>query len=119
MKFYIADSEYRFMQVVWDAAPVGSGELVRLCQDKLGWKKSTTYTVLKKMCMKGLLQNEKSMVTMVVPREQVEAQTAEAFVESTFSGSLPGFLAAFMGGKKLSMQEAEELKRLIDAHKED
>ena len=119
MKFYIADSEYRFMQVVWEAAPVNSGELVKLCLEKLGWKKSTTYTVLKKMCLKGLLQNEKSIVSVTVPREQVESQAAEAFVERTFDGSLPGFLAAFMGGRKLSAQEAEDLKHLIDDHRAD
>ncbi|MGM9566522.1 BlaI/MecI/CopY family transcriptional regulator [Evtepia sp.] len=117
MEYHIADSEYRFMQVVWEAAPVGSGRLVELCSEKLGWKKSTTYTVLKKMCLKGLLQNEKSVVSVVVPRELVDNQAAEQFVDRTFGGSLPGFLAAFMGSKKLSDAEAEELKHLIDEHK--
>lgn len=117
MEYHIADSEYRFMQVVWEAAPVGSGRLVELCNEKLGWKKSTTYTVLKKMCLKGLLQNEKSVVSVVVPRELVDNQAAEQFVDRTFGGSLPGFLAAFMGSKKLSDAEAEELKHLIDEHK--
>ena len=117
MEYHIADSEYRFMQVVWEAAPVGSGRLVKLCSEKLGWKKYTTYTVLKKMCLKGLLQNEKSVVSVVVPRELVDNQAAEQFVDRTFGGSLPGFLAAFMGSKKLSDAEAEELKHLIDEHK--
>ena len=116
--YHLCDSEYRFMQVVWEAAPVGSGRLVELCQEKLGWKKSTTYTVLKKMCNKGLLQNEKSLVTVTVPRELVDNQAAEQFVNRTFGGSLPGFLAAFIGGKTLTAQEAEELKHLIDEHKE-
>ena len=118
MEYHIADSEYRFMQIVWEAAPVGSGEVVRLCGEKLGWKKSTTYTVLKKMCDKGLLKNEKAVVTVAVPRELVDNYAAETFVGRTFGGSLPGFLTAFMGGKKLSAQEAQELKELIDQYQE-
>ncbi len=118
MEYHIADSEYRFMQVVWAHAPVGSGQLVELCREELGWKKSTTYTVLKKMCLKGLLQNEKSVVTVLAPREVVDNQAAEEFVQRTFGGSLPSFLVAFMGGRQISAGEAEELKRLIDEHKE-
>ena len=118
MEYHIAASEYRFMQIVWEHAPVGSGEVVRLCGEKLGWKKSTTYTVLKKMCDKGLLQNEKAMVTVAVPREKVDNYAAEDFVGRTFGGSLPGFLTAFMGGKKLTAQEADELKHLIDSYQE-
>lgn len=117
--YHLCDSEYRFMQVVWDAAPVGSGRLVELCREKLGWKKSTTYTVLKKLCEKGLLKNERSTVTVLSPRALVDNQAAGDFVDRAFGGSLPGFLTAFMGGRKLSAEEAEELKRLIDAHKED
>lgn len=114
----LCDSEYRFMQVVWDNAPVASGRLVELCREELGWKKSTTYTVLKKLCTKGLLANEQSTVTVLAPRESVTAEEAEAFVDRAFGGSLPGFLTAFMAGRKLSAAEAEDLKRLIDAHKE-
>ena len=117
--YRLCDSEYRFMQVVWGAAPVGSGQLVELCAGALGWKKSTTYTVLKKLCQRGLLRNENSVVTVLVPREAVTAEAAEAFVERTFGGSLPGFLTAFMSGRRLSRQEAEDLKRLIDAHREE
>ena len=110
MAYQLCDSEYRFMQVVWDSAPVSSGELVELCRERLGWKKSTTYTVLKKLCGKGLVRNENARVTV---------QAAEEFVDRTFSGSLPLFLTAFMGGRALSAKEAEELKQLIDAHRED
>lgn len=116
--YHLCNSEYRFMQVAWAAAPVGSGQLVELCRDQLGWKKSTTYTVLKKLCEKGLLKNENSTVTVLAPREVVDNQAAGEFVEKAFGGSLPGFLAAFMSGRKLTEEEAEELKRLIDAHKE-
>ena len=114
----LCDSEYRFMQIVWEHAPVGSGELVRLCREELGWKKSTTYTMLKKMCQKGLAQNQDSLVTSLVPRQQVQTQESEKFVEQTFSGSLPSFLVSFLKGKTLSREEAEELKQLIDQHKE-
>lgn len=116
--YHLCDSEYRFMQVVWDAAPVASGRLVELCAEELGWKKSTTYTVLKKMCEKGLVQNERSTVSVLAPRETVTAEAAGEFVDRTFGGSLPGFLAAFMNGRTLSEEEAAELKRLIDAHRE-
>ena len=117
-QYHLCDSGYRFMQVVWAAAPVASGRLVELCREQLGWKKSTTYTVLKKLCGRGLLRNENSTVTVLVPREAVTAEAAGEFVDKAFGGSLPGFLAAFMSGRRLSAQEAEELKRLIDAHKE-
>lgn len=117
-RYHLCDSEYRFMRVVWAAAPVASGRLAELCREQLGWKKSTTYTVLKKLCGRGLLQNENSTVIVLVPREAVTAEAAGEFVDRTFDGSLPGFLAAFMSGRRLSEREAEELKRLIDAHKE-
>lgn len=116
--YHLCDSEYRFMQVVWDAAPVGSGQLVELCHQQLGWKKSTTYTVLKKLCQRGLLKNEHSTVTVLAARDAVTAEAAEVFVDKTFGGSLPGFLTAFMSGRTLTNEEAEELKRLIDLHKE-
>lgn len=119
MEIYkLCDSEYRFMQVVWAAAPVSSGRLVERCAQELGWKKSTTYTVLKKLCGKGLLQNENAVVGVLVPREAVTCQAAERFVEQTFGGSLPSFFAAFMSGKKLTEAEAEALKCLIDRHQE-
>lgn len=114
----LCNSDYRFMTIVWDHAPVGSGELVRLCQDQLGWKKSTTYTEIKRLCEKGILKNEKAIVEPLVTREEVQSQESDAFIERTFGGSLPGFLTAFLGGKKLSAKEAEELKRLIDNYKE-
>lgn len=115
---HLCNSDYRFMSIVWDHAPVGSGELVRLCREQLGWKKSTTYTEIKRLCEKGILKNEKAVVEPLVTREEVQAQESGDFVERTFGGSLPGFLAAFLGGRKLSDQEAEELKRLIDQYRE-
>ena len=101
----LCDSEYRFMNVVWDSAPVPSGELVALCAEQLGWKKSTTYTMVKKLAQKGLLRNENAVVTALVPRER------------TFDGSLPAFLAAFMGSRTISDEEARQIQALIDEHR--
>ena len=117
-RYHLTDSEYRLLQVVWEAEPVGSGQLVALCREKLGWKKSTTYTVLKKLCDKGVLKNESSTVSAAAPREAVDHHTAEAFVDKAFGGSLPGFLTAFMGGRRLTEREAEALKRHSDRYKE-
>ena len=114
----LCESDYRFMTIIWDHQPVASGALVELSAQALGWKKSTTYTVLKKLCEKGFAKNEDALVTALIPREQVQAYESERFVERAFDGSLPGFLAAFLGGKTISKQEAEELKRLIDQHEE-
>jgi predicted transcriptional regulator len=107
------------MEVAWDAAPISSPELVRLCGQRLGWKKSTTYTILKKLCEKGLLANENAAVSVLVSKACVTASEAEGFVDRTFGGSLPGFLTAFMAGKKISREEAESLKRMIDEHQEE
>ena len=113
----LCDSECRFMQIVWEHAPVGSGELVRLCREELGWKKSTTYTVIKKLSEKGYIANENAQVSVQIPREEVQARESDYFVERTFAGSLPGFLAAFLGRKRISEEEARKLKELIDAHR--
>lgn len=114
----LCDSDYRFMLVVWENAPIKSGDLAGLCREKLGWKKSTTYTVIKKLCEKGYIQNEDATVSVLIPKEKVQAEESEYFVERTFEGSLPGFLAAFLGGRTLSSQEADKLKRMIDEHRE-
>ena len=114
----LCDSDSRFMCVVWDNAPINSGELVKLCQEKLGWKKSTTYTVVRKMCEKGYIANEDATVSVLIPKEQVQADESQYFVERTFDGSLPGFIAAFLGGKKISNEDAKKLKKKIDEHKQ-
>lgn len=114
----LCESDYRFMTVVWDNEPVASGQLVQLCQEKLGWKKATTYTTLKKLSEKGFAQNVDTVVTSLVTREDVQAYASEHFVEHTFRGSLPQFLVSFLGDKTISAEEAAELKRLIDEHKE-
>lgn len=114
----LCESDYRFMTVIWDNEPVASGQLVELCRQQLGWKKATTYTTLKKLSDKGFAQNVDTIVTSLVPRETVQAYASEHFVEHTFRGSLPQFLVSFLGGKTISEEEAKELKRLIDQHRE-
>ena len=115
----LAESDYRFMCLIWDCEPVNSTLLAEKALAVLGWKKSTTYTMIKKMAEKGFIKNENAVVTALIPREQVQTAESEKFVEQTFAGSLPGFLVAFLGGKKISPAQAEELKALIDAHRED
>lgn len=111
----LCESDYRFMMVVWDHEPVPSGRLVKLCAERLGWKKPTTYTTLKKLCQKGFLQNEDTIVTAKVGRGQVQSFESGYFVDRAFSGSLPNFIAAFTRGRSLSDEEADEIQRLIDA----
>ncbi len=106
--------ETRFAELIWRHAPISSGELVKLCQQELEWKKSTTYTVLKKLCEQGLFQNEAGVVTPIVSREEFYSVESEKFVEETFQGSLPAFLAAFTARKSLSEKEIAELRRMID-----
>lgn len=115
----LCESDYRFMTVVWENEPVSSGALVKLCQEKLGWKKSTTYTVLRKMTEKGFLVNHETEVTSIVAKEKVQAYESDYFVNRTFDGSLPQFLTAFFGGKTISKEEAERLKALIENHQEE
>ena len=110
--------EARLMQLVWDAEPVTSGLLIERCRETLGWQKSTSYTMLKKLAEKGYVRNENALVTALVSRAAAQAEESNYVVDSSFSGSLPGFLVAFLGGKTISDAEAEELKALIDAHRE-
>ncbi len=112
------EGERRLMNIVWDHEPLSSGELVRLCLQELGWKKSTTYTMLKRMADKGLLINDNSVVRSMVSRQESQSAESDYVISRAFSGSLPGFLVSFLSGHKISEQEAEELKQLIDAHRE-
>ena len=114
----LAEGEYRFACIVWDNEPLPSGRLVELSQRELGWKKSTTYTVLKKLVEKGVLCNENAMVTAAVPKEQILREESRAVIDRTFEGSLPSFLAHFMGGRTISDDEADELKAIIDRYRE-
>lgn len=115
----INDSEYRFCQILWDHEPVASGELVRLCARELDWKKSTTYTVIKRLTERGVVRTENAVVTSLVSRDQVQRDESRAFVQRTFGGSLPRFLAAFAGGERLTAEEADQLRRIIDEYEEE
>ena len=114
----LAEGEYRFACIVWDNEPLPSGRLVDLCARLLGWKKSTTYTVLKKLVDRGILRNDNAVVTAAVPKDEVLREESRAVVDRAFEGSLPSFLTHFMGGRTLSDAEADELKAVIDRYRE-
>ncbi len=109
--------EARFADMIWENEPIGSGDLVAMCAGTLNWKKSTTYTVLRRLCERGIFQNREGVVTSLISRQDYYAIQSEQFIEETFSGSLPGFLASFTTRKKLSQQEIEELERLIEENR--
>ncbi|MBR6313662.1 MAG: BlaI/MecI/CopY family transcriptional regulator [Clostridia bacterium] len=115
----LGEAERRFAELIWANAPLPSTALVKLAEDALGWKKSTTYTVLKRLCDKGLFQNEGGTVRVLLTKEAFNSAQSEQFVEETFSGSLPAFLAAFTAKKKLTRREVEALQKLIDDYEEE
>ena len=106
--------ESHFADMIWENEPIPSPELVKLAERELNWKRSTTYTVLKRLCERGIFQNQGGIVTSLISRQDFYAVQSEKFVEETFSGSLPAFLAAFTTRKKLSEEEIAELQALID-----
>ncbi len=114
----IFESEYRFMCVLWEHEPVTSPELVKLCNEILGWKKSTTYTVIKKLTGKGIVKSENTIVVSLVKKEEVDRQEGEELLKRTSNGNVPAFLTAFLKDRKLSKAEAELLHRLIDEMEE-
>lgn len=119
MKYHINESEYRFMCIVWDTEPVNSTELAKLCANRLGWKKSTTYTVIRNLCKKHIISNENAVVKSLVSRKSMQVQESHDFLEKRFHGSLPVFITAFLEGKKLTRDEAEYIQKLIDNAVED
>ena len=115
----IHESEYRFCLILWEHEPVKSKELVRLCQEQLDWKPTTTYTVIKRLSERGILKNENTVVTSLISRDQVQAAEAEDVMEKKFGGSLPVFLAAFARRQKLSAAELDELQAMINRYREE
>lgn len=111
--------ESKFADLIWEREPIPSGELVKLCEKELSWKKPTTYTVLRKLCEKGIFKNENGVVSSLISRQEFYAMQSERFVEETFDGSLPAFVAAFTKRKQLSKKEVEELHKLIDTYGEE
>lgn len=118
-EYRLAETEARFADIIWEREPVGSTELVKICEERLGWKKSTTYTVLKKLCERGIFQNERAVVTSKLSREEFYGGKSRQFVEETFGGSLPRFLTAFIGKRKLTEAQIEEMKALIESYREE
>ena len=114
----LTTAEEKLSTIIWDLAPITSPELVDIAYERMGWKKSTTYTVLRRLCDKGIFNNANAKVTVVLTREELLARQSRQFIEHTFKGSLPGFIAAFFGGGKLSSKEANELVQLIESHQE-
>ena len=106
--------ETRFAEIIWANAPLTTSQLIILCAEELDWKRTTTYTVLKKLCEKGIFKTENSRVTVVISRQEFEGMQSEQFVEETFKGSLPAFLTAFNSRKKLSEAEIDEIQKMID-----
>ena len=115
----IFESEYRFCLILWEHEPIKSRDLAALCQEQLGWKTSTTYTVIKRLSDRGVLKNEKSVVSSLVTREQVQADEIEELVKKKFDSSLPAFVAAFTRSVRLSKDEIDELQSLIDRCREE
>ena len=113
----IFESEYRFCLILWEREPLRSSELVALCRERLGWKPTTTYTVIKRLAERGVLKNENSVVTSLVSRDEAQTAEIDELVDSRFGGSMPAFISAFTRSKKLSAAEQDELRRLIDEFK--
>ena len=110
--------ESKVADIIWNNEPIPSGELVKLCNQKLEWKKSTTYTMLKRLCERGIFKNENGVVSSILTKEEFGAAQSERIIEDTFDGSLPAFIAAFASRKKLSAKDVEEIQKMIDEIRE-
>lgn len=115
----IFESEYRFCLIMWEHEPVKSGELVKLCREQLGWKPTTTYTVIKKLADRGVLKNENTIVSSIVSKEEAQVAQVNELVEKTFEGSLPAFVAAFTKHQKMSREELDAVQEMIDRYRKE
>lgn len=113
----IFESEYRFCLILWEHEPVKSSELVRLCKEQLGWKPTTTYTVIKRLSERGVIKNENTIVSSIVSKDEAQASEINEMLEKTFEGSLPAFIAAFTKHRKLSPDEIDEVQSMIDRYR--
>ena len=114
----IFESEYRFYLILWEHESVPSGKLVELCKEHLGWSKATTYTVIRRLSERGVLKNENTIVSSLISKEEAQKSRLDEMVEETFEGSMPAFIAAFSKSKRLSKDEVEQLRQLIDSYEE-
>lgn len=108
--------EARFADIIWDSAPLRTAELVRICEEELEWKRTTTYTVLKKLCDRGIFRTENSIVTVRIPKEEFHAMQGRQFLEENYRGSLPAFIAAFTRQNSLTAEDADEIQQMISAY---
>ena len=115
----VFESEYRFCLILWEHEPVKSTELVKLCEEKLGWKKATTYTVIKRLSERGVLKSENAVVASLVSKREVQEAEIDELVERTFEGSLPAFVAAFTKRRKLSSKDVEQIRQMIESYEEE
>ena len=115
----LGEIEAKFADLIWENEPLASGELVKLCEKELNWKKPTTYTVLRRLCEKGVLRNENGIVTSLISREEYYSAKSERVVEDSYDGSLPAFVAAFLSRGKLTGKEAEEIQAMIEAFRKE
>lgn len=113
----IFESEYRFCEILWENEPISSSALVKLCSEQLEWKKSTTYTVIRRLSERGVLKSENAVVTSLVSKEEVLTAESAEVIEKTFAGSLPSFIAAFTRKKTLTKQEIDEIHEIIDSYR--
>ncbi|MBR2043465.1 MAG: BlaI/MecI/CopY family transcriptional regulator [Clostridia bacterium] len=113
----VFESEYRFCLILWEHEPVKSSELVTLCKEQLGWKPTTTYTVIKRLSERGVLKNEKTVVTSLISKDEVQAAEIQEMVDKTFEGSLPAFIAAFTKHQKISDTELDKVQQMIDNYR--
>ncbi|MDF2844096.1 MAG: putative transcriptional regulator [Herbinix sp.] len=114
MQYTIFESEYRFLLILWEMEPISSPELVKICEEKLGWKKSTTYTVIKKLTEKRIVESRNTIVSTLVAREQIIRQESDMFLEKTFGGDIPQLFATFLRDRKISREEADRIKKMIE-----
>ncbi|MBQ7638687.1 MAG: BlaI/MecI/CopY family transcriptional regulator [Clostridia bacterium] len=112
----IFESEYRFCLILWENEPVNSTRLVKLCKEKLGWSKTTTYTVIKRLSERGVVKNENTVVSSLVSKDEVQRAEMDELLQKTFEGSLPAFVAAFTKRRDISESEIEEIRRMIDSY---
>ena len=115
----VFESEYRFCLILWENEPINSTKLAKLCSERLGWSRTTTYTVIKRLSERGVVKNENAIVTSLVSKDEVQAAEIDELVEKTFEGSMPAFVAAFTKGRKLSRAEAAEIRQMLDEYEPD
>lgn len=118
-EFRMGTAEAKFADIIWNNEPISSGDLARLGNEEFQWKKTTSFTVLKRLCDRGIFQNQQGVVTSIISRDEFYANHSEQYVEETFGGSLPAFLAAFSTRKKLTDKEIDEIQRIIDSMREE